>query len=186
MRNALFFGLVVAAVSSAAWSASSSTGLPATLESKAKAAFADITKAKTALNGGKAKTSDSYLAKAESLLGSVLGQSSAAANGNAQGNDSAVSRAEGEAAKLDPSLAARFGIGKDQSGQEGADAGTAAQGQTQNSQGQQSMLAKLEGVYQKVTAARTLLQAGNNSQAKSLLDQIPSSPLALLRTASGL
>jgi hypothetical protein len=48
------------------------------------------------------------------------------------------------------------------------------------------MLAKLEGVYQKVTAARTLLQAGNNSQAKSLLDQIPSSPLALLKTASGL
>src|SRR3954468_22107279 len=71
LRNLLLVPLAIAVASSAAWSA----GAPATLETKAKAAFADINKAKSALNLGKPKTSDTYLAKSQTLLESVLGKS---------------------------------------------------------------------------------------------------------------
>src|ERR1700712_575712 len=63
--------LAVLALPRLAWGAPE----PGSLTSKAKAAFADITKAKSALDSGKQKTSSNYLGKAETLLKSVLGKS---------------------------------------------------------------------------------------------------------------
>ena len=85
-------------------------------------------------------------------------------------------------------LASRLGMPSGGSAQETADAGTGAQGQAPSPAPapQQNTLSQLEGIYQKVTAARTLLGKGNSSQAKSLLDEIPTSPLGLLKSASGL
>src|SRR5438132_5205243 len=97
--------------------APSASGLPSTLPSKAKVAFADIAKAMSALNVGNTKTSQSYLAKSEGLLKSVLNNAptSAANRGqndsSSQQGTSAVSQAESEVAKLDPSLAGKVGAG---------------------------------------------------------------------------
>jgi hypothetical protein len=133
LRDLSVGALVAIFLSSAAWGASSTlTGLPAALDTAVKTALADIGKARTALNGGNSKTSQSYLAKSEALLGSVLGS-------------------------------------------------PANSGSTEK-----SLLARIEDISQKVTLVRSLLQAGKASEAKSLLNQIPSSPLGLLRSASGL
>jgi hypothetical protein len=182
MRNSCVLAFAIVAFSSGAWAAPSSSGWSATLVSKAKTAFADITRAKTALNAGKTKTSDSYLAKSETLLKSVLAKSSTSgATSQAAQGGNAVSQAEGDAAKLDPSLASKFGIGKEQPAQENADAGTNARPQGAGAPAGNDLVAEIESAYQKVTLARTLLKAGNNSQAKSLLDEIPASPLSLLK-----
>ena len=66
---AAFANLIVVGLAGAAPTA---TGLPATLETKTQAAFADIAKAKTALDAGQSKTSQGWLSKAEGLLKSVL------------------------------------------------------------------------------------------------------------------
>lgn len=50
---------------------------------------------------------------------------------------------------------------------------------------QQSGLSQIESTYQKISLARSLLNSGDNSKAKSLLDQIPSSLPGLLE-AGGL
>ena len=166
------------------------SGLPAKLASQAKVAFADIAKAKSALNVGNTKTSQSYLAKSEGLLKSVLNNAptSAANRGqndsSSQQGTSAVSQAESEVAKLDPSLAGKMGAGNENP----ADGNAAIQGQgpPSNAAGQKSTIAEIKSAYEKVTLAQTLLRAGNSSKAKSVLDQIPSSPLGLLKNASGL
>ena len=172
-------------------------GLPAALESKAQAAFADISKAKAALDAGKSKTSQSWLAKAEGLLKSALdsapgakgllgkiGDQPAATQSDDAGQQSAsgLSKAETEAAKLDPSLASRLGVSAPD-GQAAADAGasaTANAGASATAPSATSSLAGLVDVYRKVSLARSLLKSGDNSQAKSLLDQIPASPMDLL------
>jgi hypothetical protein len=167
------------------------TGLPAALETKTQAAFADIAKAKNALAGGSSKTSQGWLSKAEGLLNSVLktaapgavgllgkteGQSPAAQSDPAQQSPSSLSAAEREAARLDPSLAARLGVSTP-GAQATADAGT---NEAASSKGG---LSGLVDVYRKVVSARQLLKSGDNTQAKSLLDQIPTSPLDVLKTA---
>jgi len=179
-------------------------GLPAALETKAQAAFADIAKAKTALDAGKSKTSESWLAKAEGLLksaldsapgakgllGKIQGQSPATQSDAGQQSSSGLSKAETEAAKLDPSLASRLGVSAPD-GQAAADAGTSAAaeagtsaaanaGTSAASPSATSGLSGLVDVYRKVSLARSLLKTGDNSQAKSLLDQIPASPLDVL------
>lgn len=118
----LWFGLSCSALAA--------SSLTASLESKAKVAFADIAKAKTALDAGNSKASQTWLGKAEGLLGSVLNlapgsgllgivdqASGAAQQGDAQQSANAVSSAESEAAKLDPALAAKLGIAKDKATQ---------------------------------------------------------------------
>jgi hypothetical protein len=171
-------------------------GLPAALETKAQAAFADISKAKAALDAGKSKTSQSWLAKAEGLLKSALdsapgakgllgkigGQPAATQSDAGQQSASGLSKAETEAAKLDPSLATRLGVPAPD-GQAAADAGTSATANAGTSSAASSATSGLSGlvdVYRKVSLARSLLKSGDNSQAKSLLDQIPASPLDVL------
>ena len=81
--------------------ASPAMALPASLLNKAKVAFADIEKARTALDAGNTKTSSGLLGRAQTLLQTVLAK---APGGNL------VS----EAQKLDPSLAqqtSRTGLG---------------------------------------------------------------------------
>jgi hypothetical protein len=184
-------------------------GLPAGLETKAQAAFADIAKAKVALDAGKSKTSQSWLAKAEGLLKSTLdaapgakgllgkvgGQPNATESDAGQGS-SGLSKAETEAAKLNPSIASRLGVPAPDA-QATADAGTSATSDTSASgnagtsasanagtsgaaPSATSSLSGLVDVYRKVSLARSLLKTGDNSQAKSLLDQIPASPLDVL------
>jgi hypothetical protein len=171
-------------------------GLPAALETKAQAAFADIAKARTALDAGKSKTSESWLAKAEGLLksaldsapgakgllGKIQGQSPATQSDVGQQSSSGLSKAETGAAKLDPSLASRLGVSAPD-GQAAADAGTGAAAEAGTSAAAPSATSGLSGlvdVYRKVSLARNLLKTGDNSQAKSLLDQIPASPLDVL------
>jgi hypothetical protein len=171
-------------------------GLPAGLETKAQAAFADIAKAKVALDAGKSKTSQSWLAKAEGLLKSALdaapgakgllgkigGQPAATETDAGQQGSSGISKAETEAAKLDPSLGSRLGVPAPD-GQAAADAGTSASPEAGTSAAAPSATSSLSGlvdVYRKVSLARSLLKSGDNSQAKSLLDQIPTSPLDVL------
>jgi hypothetical protein len=182
---------IATGVASAALAA---TGLPASLESKAKIAFADIAKAKAALNAGNTKTSQSYLAKSEGLLKTVLdrapksagaksAQSPAAQRQGTKG--SAISQAEGEVAKLEPSFPAKVGAGENAAA-ETADGGTQGATQPAAYPSAMSTIGEIESAYQKVTLARTLLKGGNSSKAKSILDEIPSSPLGLLKSASGL
>jgi hypothetical protein len=172
--------------------APSASGLPSTLLSKAKVAFADIQKAKSALNVGNTKTSQSYLAKSEALLKSVLDSAPGSGAVSGQNSTSAqqgmgtVSQAERDVAKLDPSLAAKVGTGSQNAPPEGGDAGTQGQGEPSNQNGQKGTIAEIRSAYEKVTLAETLLKAGNTSKAKSILDQIPSSPAGLLKGASGL
>jgi len=178
---------------SLAFAAGAAAGLSANLESKAKAAFADIAKAKAALNAGNTKTSQSLLAKSEALLKAVLDGAPSSAGASApqspqsaqqSSGGSAVSQAEGEIAKLEPSFAAKVGAGN-------ANATGDADGGTETAQSPArpdgtNIISEVESAYQKVTVARTLLKVGNSSKAKSVLDQIPSSPLGLLKSASGL
>ena len=184
--------IAIFAVPQLAISAPRTTGLPAKLESKARVAFADIAKAKSALNGGDTKTSQSLLAKSQALLKSVL--STAPNPGSAQPTEkpeqqdaqqstSAVSKAEGELAKLDPSVASKTGTGEG-AAQGNVDAGTGGEVQAANGSSQKSVLTELESAYQKVALAQTLLKVGNTSKAKSVLDQIPSSPLGLLKSGA--
>jgi hypothetical protein len=179
---------VAVGLASGAYAAS---GLPAKLESQTKVAFANIAKAKAALNAGKTTTSESYLAKSEGLLKNVLAAAPgapASSGSPAQRGTSTASRAENELAKVDPSLAAKVGVREQQSSANGdADAGTPAQTAPEaNATHPQSVIEKIQSTYEKVSLARTLLQGGNASKAKSLLDQIPSSPLGILKGASRL
>ena len=149
-------------------------------------------KAKSALNVGNTKTSQSYLAKSEGLLKSVLNNAPTSAanrgqnNSSSQQGTSAVSQAESEVAKLDPSLAGKMGAGNETPADGNADAAIQGQGPPSNPAGQKSTIAEIKSAYEKVTLAQTLLKAGNSSKAKSVLDQIPSAPLGLLKNASGL
>jgi hypothetical protein len=64
-----------------------------------------------------------------------------------------------------------------------ADAGASASEDAGTSAAAPSATSGLGGlldVYRKVSLARSLLKSGDNSQAKSLLDQIPSSPMDVL------
>src|SRR5437868_3403644 len=150
-------------------------------------AFADIVKAKSVLNAGNTNTSQSYLAKSEGLLKSVLnsapnsGTANAAPNPAPQQGTSPVSQAESEIAKLDPSLTGKSGAGNGTTADGSADAGAQNQPEPPNQPAQKNTFRQIESVYKKVTLARTLLKAGNDSKAKSTLDQIPSSPLRLLK-----
>jgi hypothetical protein len=184
--------IAIFVIPSLASGAPSASGLPSTLLSKAKVAFADIQKAKSALNLGNTKTSQSYLAKSEALLKSVLDSTSGSEAANSQSSASAqqgtstVSQAERDVAKLNPSLAAKVGTGSENAPPESGDAGTQGQGEPSNQNGQTGAIAEIRSAYEKVTLAETLLKAGNSSKAKSILDQIPSSPAGLLKGASGL
>jgi hypothetical protein len=185
------FAIAICAAVGLAFGAPAATGLPATLESKAKVAFADIAKAKAALNTGNTKRSQSLLAKSEGLLKTVLDRAPATESSSsnpaaAQQSTSPVSEAESEAAKLDPSLAAKLGARSENAPSANADAGTQTPAAASNRPNLTSTISELESAYQKVTLARTLLKAGNSSKAKSILDEIPSSPVGLLKSASGL
>ena len=150
-------------------------GLPARLESLATTAFADIAKAKAALAAGKTSTGQSWLARAQALLKSALSESPG--TGDSQ---SALSQAESAAAKLDPALAGKLGVGGAQSAQ--ADAGPATATPAADAGTAVAQAASgLQGVYQKVSLARSLLKSGDIAKAKSLLDGIPSSPLDVLK-----
>jgi len=153
---------------------------PATssLESKAIAALSDIAKARTALDQGNDKTGDSWLTKAKALLTTVLHQNGSTQQtareqgqkqtgeeqtAKEQQNPSALSRAESAAQKLDPSLAGKLGVPAQDEGQAGAS-------------GAPSTLSDLKSIYDKVSLAQSLLHKGNSTQAKSILDEIPTSP----------
>jgi len=199
LRVAAFANLIVVGLAGAAPTA---TGLPATLETKTQAAFADIAKAKTALDAGQSKTSQGWLSKAEGLLKSVLdaapgaggllgkvgGQRPTAQSGSGQQSTSGLSQAEGEVAKVDPSITSRPGTpapGAQATADAGATDAAPAPSTAGNAPGPNSGLRGLVDVYQKVTLARSLLKSGENSKAKSLLDQIPASPVDVLKTAGG-
>src|SRR5436305_5183319 len=153
------------------------------LESKAIAAFADIAKARTALDQGNDKTGDSWLTKAKTLLTTLLQQNgSTQQTAQEQGqketaqdqapkeqeNQGALSRAENAAQKLDPSLAGKLGA--------------PAQEQTQTgSSGALGAVSDLKSIYDKVSLAQSLLHKGNSTQAKSILDEIPTSPADALK-----
>jgi hypothetical protein len=202
MKNLRVLAIAVVALPRLAWGLDTSG-----LTTKAKTAFADITKAKTALNAGKTKTSDSWLAKSEGLLKSVLDKapggaalqklnsgSGAATDSNGEQSPSALSQAEGEAMKLNPSLAGRMGLSQPNAAQadagtEPADAGMAPANVTEaKNDGSQTSggLSGLLSTYQKVTMARSLLKGGDSTKAKGVLDQIPSSPGNMLKGLSGL
>jgi hypothetical protein len=162
MKKMFLLALAVLALPRIAWGATE----PSSLTNKAKAAFADITKAKTALDAGKQKTSSSYLSKAETLLKSVMGKT--AASGSGEASPQAVGNAQ-EPAKSGNSLEALAGK-TGLSGLEGKTGG----------------LSGLEDTYQKVTLAHSLLKTGDSSKAKGILDQIPSSPADALKVIPGL
>jgi len=166
---AAFANLIVVGLAGAAPTA---TGLPATLETKTQAAFADIAKAKTALDAGQSKTSQGWLSKAEGLLKSVLDAAPGAGGllGKVGGQPRPEAPAPGDQATADA----------------GATAAAPAPSTADSAPGPNSGLRGLVDVYQKVTSARSLLKRGQNSKAKSLLDQIPASPLDVLKTAGGL
>ncbi len=148
--------------------------LPANLQTRVKSAYSDIAKAKSALSSGQSKTSQSLLSKAEGLLKSVLkdapganpskGSDASAQGGDAQQNQGGASQAAQEAAKFDPSLAAKLGVAR----QRGAeDAGTSAEAAGKTG------LARIEDTLKTVSEARALLKLGQDSKAKSLLEKIP-------------
>jgi hypothetical protein len=156
------------------------------LESKAIAAFADIAKARMALDQGNDKTGDSWLTKAKALLTPLLQQNGTTQEKSQQQpaqeqgqqqtaqteppkeqqGQSALSRAESAVQKLDPSLAGKLGPkAEDQTGSSGA----------------LGAVSDLKSVYDKVSLAQSLLHKGNSSQAKSILDEIPTSPADALK-----
>lgn len=165
--------------------------LPAGLEAKARSAFSYIAKAKSALNAGHTTASQGFLAKAESRLksvldgvpgGKLLGKldegSAAAKQDKPQQSNNALAQAEQEAAKLDPSLAGKLGVAKDQAAQ----GDTSGVGQVRQEAAQKTGLGGLESIYQRVSQARSALEGGETAKAKALLDELPSSPLAALKS----
>ena len=149
------------------------------LDSKAIAAFADIAKARTALDQGNDKTGDSWLTKAKSLLTTVLQQNEATEQSRQQQtaqeqtpkdqqNPSAISRAESAAQQLDPSLAGKLGAPAQNESQTGSSSPLGA-------------VSDLKSIYDKVSLAQSLLHKGNSTQAKSILDEIPTSPADALK-----
>ncbi|MFL5435027.1 MAG: hypothetical protein ACJ784_11015, partial [Myxococcales bacterium] len=115
--------LLVALVPAIAFAKSATSSL----ESKAIAALADIAKARTALDQGNDKTGDSWLTKAKGLLTTLLQQNGATQQQTAQeqtpkeqDNQSALSRAESAAQKLDPSLAGKLGTKPEEQNQTGS------------------------------------------------------------------
>jgi hypothetical protein len=158
------------------------------LESKAVAAFSDIAKARTALDQGNDKAGDSWLTKAKALLTTLLqqngttqqspqeqGQQQPAQQPTAQEqtpkeqqDPSALSRAESAAQKLDPSLAGKLGAPAQEQSQTG-------------SSGALGAVSDLKSIYDKVSLAQSLLHKGNSPQAKSILDEIPTSPADALK-----
>ena len=164
------------------------------LESKAVAALGDIAKAKSALDLGNNKSGDSWLTKAKTLLATVPQQQPAQQQTSQQQsppqqpaspvqpaqpqsaeqqvpqeqNPSVLSRAESAAQKVDPSLAGKLGSPSQDQGQ-----GT--------SSSLSSTVSDLKSVYDKVTLAQSLLHKGDSTQAKSILDDIPTSPADALK-----
>ncbi|MFL5366065.1 MAG: hypothetical protein ACJ781_11380 [Myxococcales bacterium] len=162
--------LLVALVPAIAFAKSTTSSL----ESKAIAALADIAKARTALDQGNDKTGDSWLTKAKGLLTTLL-QQNGATQPTAQEqtpkepeNQSALSRAESAAQKLDPSLAGKLGTKPEEQNQTG-------------SSGALGAVSDLKSIYDKVSLAQSLLHKGNSTQAKSILDEIPTSPADALK-----
>jgi thioredoxin-like negative regulator of GroEL len=164
------------------------------LAAKAKAAFADITKAKTALDAGKTKTSDGWLAKTEALLKSAMGKkeggealaktdeaAGAAQQGDAPKTQTALSQAEGAAEKIDPAIAGKLGFAKEQSAQGDTGGASNTVDEAKQAIADKTGLGGLYDTYQKVTMARSLLKGGDSGKAKGILDQIPSSPADLLK-----
>ena len=137
------------------------------LDSKAIAAFADIAKARTALDQGNDKTGDSWLTKAKSLLTTVLQQNEATEQSRQQ-HPTAISRAESAAQQLDPSLAGKLGAPAQNESQTGSSSPLGA-------------VSDLKSIYDKVSLAQSLLHKGNSTQAKSILDEIPTSPADALK-----
>jgi hypothetical protein len=142
-----------------------------------KSAYSDIAKAKSALSSGRPKTSQSLLSKAEGLLKSVLTEAPGsnllqgrdasapeAQRGDAQQNQSGASQAAQEAAKIDPSLAAKMGIAQRRGDQDAGTSGEVAP---------KTGLARIEDTLKKVSEARALLKLGQDSKAKGLLESIP-------------
>jgi hypothetical protein len=174
-KLALFLTLVPAV----AFAKSATTSL----ESKAIAAFADIAKARTALDQGNDKAGDSWLTKAKALLTTVLQQKGATQQSQQQQgqqqttqeqtpkdqqNPSAISRAENAAQKLDPSLDGKLGAPAQNDSQTGSSNPLGA-------------VSDLKSIYDKVSLAQSLLHKGNSTQAKSILDEIPTSPADALK-----
>lgn len=168
MKKLALFVALVPAVALARTSTSS-------LEAKAIAAFSDIAKARTALDQGNDKTGDSWLTKAKALLTTLLQQNGAGQQQTAQKqtpNDqqspSALSRAESAAQKVDPSLAGKLGV----------PAQDKSEASSSNALG---AVSDLKSIYDKVSLAQSLLHKGNSTQAKSILDEIPTSPADALK-----
>ena len=154
------------------------SGLPSQLAPLAKSALADVAKAKIALNSGNAKSGQSFLSKAESKLSSVLdelpgGSELKKLDQARSGQPGAVSQAESEAAKLDPSLAGKLGVAKQQAQGGDAQGASNAVAQAKGEAAEKGGLGEIADVYRKVTAAQSLLNSGAVSKAKGLLDQIP-------------
>jgi hypothetical protein len=167
--------LLVALVPAIAFAKSATSSL----ESKAIAAFADIAKARTALDQGNDKTGDSWLTKAKGLLTTLLQQNGATQQTaqeqtpkeqtpKEQENPSALSRAQSAAQKLDPSLAGKLGTKPEEQNQTG-------------SSGALGAVSDLKSIYDKVSLAQSLLHKGDSTQAKSILDEIPTSPADALK-----
>ena len=193
------YAVILLMVPGLAWGGTAGTALPARLESAAKGALTDIAKAKTAIDAGQSKTSQSWLAKSQGLLQTVLNgapgsslvkkvdqASGAAQQGSAPASTSALSQAEQEAAKLDPSLAAKLGVANQKATQGDSGGAAGALAEAKDAVLQKTGLAGVESAYQKVTLARNLLKGGEGSKAKSLLDEIPTSVTGLLKGAGGL
>jgi hypothetical protein len=152
------------------------------LESKAIAAFGDIAKAKSALDQGKSKTGDSWLTKAKTLLSALLQQEPTQPTAQQQTpqpqspqeqtpqeqSPSALSRAESAAQEVGPSLAGKLGAPAQDQGQEAPS-------------GPSGAVSDLKSVYDKVSLAQSLLHKGDSTQAKSVLDEIPTSPADALK-----
>lgn len=158
------------------------SGLPTQVEGKARTALADVAKARTALSAGNSKTGQSWLAKAETLLGSVLSEvpggdllkkMDKASDGAKQGDTGAVAQAESQAAKVDPSLAEKMGAAKQKAAQGDTNGASNTVDDARNDVAQKTGLGEIGDLYNKVVAARSLLKAGENLKAKNLLDQIP-------------
>ena len=163
--------------------------LPSGLASKATSAFGDIQKAKALLGAGKTSSSESWLTKAETKLKAVLGNApggsllgkldkaqGATQHGDQQQSQNALSQAEQQAQKIDPSIAGKLGAA-DRKAQQGDSSGASGDMQSAKADvANKTGLGQIQDAYEKVTQAKSLLHAGNTSEAKSLLDQIPAVP----------
>jgi hypothetical protein len=147
------------------------------LESKTIAALGDIAKAKSALDLGNDKSGDSWLTKAKTLLSAVLQKQSAP---QAQQTPQTQTPAQQQGAQQqqptqeqNPGLLARAESAAQK-------LGTSAQDQSTSS-GPSGAVSDLKSVYDKVTLAQSLLHKGDSTQAKSILDDIPTSPADALK-----